>query len=201
MLCLLSQSIIIMNYNIIIMPKKYEVQKLILQALEKEDLSRINLLHDIRKDSGLSISDKTLNESLIHLLRKNKVGVVGYDLGIYDGVNRVQSMKADGIIFSRFKNDPFEIGILISKLESEDIESVRNSIQRLKMIFKNKISYLDDIDRDMDYDETFNKIMHYINIQDENKKRVMTQKFALALSDEKESFETIRQLIAIFRVK
>lgn len=183
------------------MPKKYEVQKLILQALDKEDLSRINLLHNIRKDSGLSISDKTLNESLIHLLRQNKVGVVGYDLGIYDGVNRVQSMKADGIMFSRFKNDPFEIGILISKLESEDIENVRNSIQRLKMIFKNKISYLDDIDRDIDSDETFNKIMHYINIQDENKKRVMTQKFALALSDENESFETLRQLIAIFRIK
>lgn len=183
------------------MPKKYEVQKLILQALENGDLSRIDLLHSIRKESGLSISDKTLNESLIYLLRQNKVGVVGYDLKIYDGLSRVQSMKADGIIFTRFKNDSFEIGILISKLESEDIENVRNAIHRLKIIFKNKISYLEDINLDGDSDATFNKIMHYINIQDDNQKRVMTQKFALALSDEKDSTETLRQLIAIFGIK
>ncbi|MDP3034375.1 MAG: hypothetical protein Q8M97_04600 [Methanobacteriaceae archaeon] len=183
------------------MPKKYEVQNLILQALENRDLSRIELLHSIRKESGLSISDKTLNESLIYLLRQHKVGVVGYDLKIYDGLSRVQSMKADGIIFTRFKNDSFEIGILISKLESEDIENVRNAINRLKIIFKNKISYLEDINLDGDSDATFNKIMHYINIQDDNQKRVMTQKFALALSDEKDSTETLRQLIAIFGIK
>lgn len=182
------------------MPKKYEVQKFILQALEGKDLSKMDLLHNTRKESGFSISDKTLNESLIHLLRQNKVGVVGYDLGIYDGIKRVQSMKADGIIFSRFKNDPFEVGILIGKLESEDIEDARKAMHRLKMIFKNKINTLPDIKSDTDTDEIFNKIMHYINIQNENQKRIMTQKFALALSDEKESTETLRQLIAVLRL-
>ena len=131
------------QYNL--MPKKYEVQKFILQALERKDLSKMDLLHNTRKESGFSISDKTLNESLIHLLRQNKVGVVGYDLAIYDGIKRVQSMKADGIIFSRFKNDPFEVGILIGKLESEDIEDARKAMHRLKMIFKNKISTLSRI--------------------------------------------------------
>jgi hypothetical protein len=183
------------------MPKKYEVRKLILQALDSGDLSKIELLHRTRKDSGLSISDKSLNESLIHLLMQNEIGVVGYDLKIYDGIQRVQSMKADGIIFSRFKIDPFEIGILFSKLESENIEDARNAMQRLKMIIRNKINDLGDMaPSDKDHDEIFNKIIHNINIQEENQKRVMIQKFALALSDDKESMNTLRQLMAVFRI-
>lgn len=183
------------------MPRKYEVRNLILDALGENDLSRVDLMKTARKESGLTISDKTLNEALINLLRENVIGVVGYDLKIYDGVNRVQSMKSDGIIFSKFKNDQFETSLLIHKLESEDIEELRNSAYRLKILFKNKIRHSKlDLESNKDTDEVFNKIIRYISIQDEPQKRIMTQKLALALSDEKESDETLRQLLAFLRI-
>ncbi|MCK9151290.1 hypothetical protein [Methanobacterium alcaliphilum] len=183
------------------MPRKYEVRNLILDALGENDLSRVDLMKTARKKSGLTISDKTLNEALIKLLRENVIGVVGYDIKIYNGVKRVQSMKSDGIIFSKFKNDQFETSLLIHKLESEDIEEVRNAAYRLKMLFKNKFSQLKlASEPNNDIDEVFNKIIRYINIQDEPQKRIMTQKLALALSDEKESNETLRQLLAFLRI-
>ncbi|MBV1767854.1 MAG: hypothetical protein KUA29_06110 [Methanobacterium sp.] len=51
------------------MPRKYEVHHLIIQSLEEKDLSRIELLKKVRKKSGLTVSDKTLNEALMRLLR------------------------------------------------------------------------------------------------------------------------------------
>ena len=85
------------------MPKKYNVSYLILEMLSENDLAKHDLLRKIKTMYDLSISDKTLNESLVKLLRNYKIYVVGYDLSIYDGAKRVQSLKSDGIIFSKFK--------------------------------------------------------------------------------------------------
>ncbi len=81
------------------MSKKYDIKSLILEILSENDFAKYELSHKIRTIYGLSISDKTLNESLIKLLYTSKIEVVGYDLSIYDGVKRVQSFKSDGIIF------------------------------------------------------------------------------------------------------
>lgn len=85
------------------MPKKYNVSYLILEMLSENDLAKHDLLRKIKTIYDLSISDKTLNESLVKLLRNSEICVVGYDLSIYDGAKRVQSLKSDGIIFSKFK--------------------------------------------------------------------------------------------------
>ena len=85
------------------MSKKYNVKSLILELLYENDLAKHDLSRKIKTIYGLSISDKTLNESLVKLLRNSEIYVVGYDLSIYDGVKRVQSLKSDGIIFSKFE--------------------------------------------------------------------------------------------------
>lgn len=83
------------------MSKKYNVKSLILDLLSENDLAKHELLRRIRTTYGLSISDKTLNESLVKLLRDSNICVIGYDLSIYDGAKRVQSLKSDGIIFTK----------------------------------------------------------------------------------------------------
>lgn len=85
------------------MSKKYNVKSLILEMLSENDLAKHDLLRKIKTIHGLSISDKTLNEALIKLLRDSEIQVVGYDLSIYDGAKRVQSLKSEGIIFAKFE--------------------------------------------------------------------------------------------------
>lgn len=85
------------------MSKGYNVKSLILELLSENDLAKYELLLKIKTNYGLSISNKTLNESLIRLLQNSEICVVGYDLSIYDGSKRIQSLKSDGIIFSKFK--------------------------------------------------------------------------------------------------
>lgn len=87
------------------MPKKYNVKSLILEILSENDFAKHDLLRKIKTNYGISISDKTLNEVLVKLLRDSEIRVVGYDLSIYDGAKRVQSLKSKGIIFSKFKKE------------------------------------------------------------------------------------------------
>jgi len=163
----------------------------------------MQLLSEVRHNSGLSVSDKTLNEAIVSLLRENEIGVVGYDLSIYDGVNRVQSLKSDGILFSLVKKDQLEIGILLSKLDSENLDEARNAFTQLGMIFRNKITKLieegalEQISSEK-ISDLFNKIVKYMAAQEPNQKRNILQKFAWGLSDEKDSNETLKQLLAIF---
>ena len=54
------------------MPKNYNMKEMILELLEGKELSKKELLEDIRKKSNRSTSDKTLNESLMILLKEKK---------------------------------------------------------------------------------------------------------------------------------
>ena len=184
------------------MPRKYEVHHVIIQSLEEKDLSRVDLLKQVRKKSGLTVSDKTLNEALMRLLRDNKITVTGYDIGIYEGISRVQSMKSDGIIFSKVNTDPIEIGIFLKKLESDNLEEAKKALHKLKILFRIKMNLISGNENSgpEKLDEMFTKILRYMNTQDLNQKRIITQRLSWALSDEKDSKETLKQLVAALRL-
>ena len=104
------------------MPKNYNMKEIILELLAGKELSKKELLENIRKESLRSTSDKTLNESLMMLLKERKIYITNYDFSIYDGVKRIQSIKPEGIVFGLMKTDFVEIETLIKLLESDDVE-------------------------------------------------------------------------------
>ena len=120
------------------MPKNYNLKELILESLDGRELSKKTLLEDIRKVSERSTSDKTLNESLMSLLKEKKIYITNYDFSIYEDVKRIQSIKPDGIVFGLMKTDFVEIETLIKQLESNDSNEVRNASSKLKRNFRNK---------------------------------------------------------------
>ena len=87
------------------MPKNYNMKEIILELLKSKELSKKELLENIRSKSNRSTSDKTLNESLMVLLKEKKIYITSYDFGIYDGVKRIQSIKPEGIVFGLMKTD------------------------------------------------------------------------------------------------
>ena len=66
------------------MPKNYNMKEIILELLDGKELSKKELLEDIRNKSNRSTSDKTLNESLMILLKEKKIYITSYDFGIYE---------------------------------------------------------------------------------------------------------------------
>lgn len=54
------------------MPKNYNMKEIILELLATRELSKKELLENIRKKSERSTSDKTLNESLMVLLKRKE---------------------------------------------------------------------------------------------------------------------------------
>ena len=168
------------------MPRNYKLKELILETLDEKELSKKELLGHIMTNSHMNISDKTFNESLMNLLRDGKICMIGYDFGIYQDVKRIQSIRPDGIIFSLVKTDFFEIESLIKKLESGNEEEVKNASYKLKRIFRNKISELEKngvILEVKSADTLFNRIIYYIDSQQEKQKKILTTKLAWSLSD------------------
>jgi hypothetical protein len=168
------------------MPRNYKLKELILETLDENELSKKELLGHIMTNSHMNISDKTFNESLMNLLRDGKICMIGYDFGIYQDVKRIQSIRPDGIIFSLVKTDFFEIESLIKKLEGGNEEEVKNASYKLKRIFRNKISELEKngvILEVKSADTLFNRIIYYIDSQQEKQKKILTTKLAWSLSD------------------
>ncbi len=169
------------------MPKNYNMKEIILELLAGRELSKKELLENIRKESERSTSDKTLNESLMVLLKEKKIYITNYDFSIYNGVKRIQSIKPEGIVFGLMKTDFVEIETLIKLLESDDVEVVRNASSKLKKNFRNKIDDLksrDSFEVEEDLDTLFNKTIFYIYSQTEDQKRILINKFAWSLSNE-----------------
>lgn len=168
------------------MPRNYKLKELILQALDEKELSRKELLGYIMRNSKMNISDKTFNESLMNLLKEGKICMIGYDFGIYHDVKRIQSIRPDGIIFSLVKTDFFEIESLIKKLGSGNEEEVKNASYKLKRIFRKKIKELEEegiILEKENADTLFNRIIYYIDSQQEKQKKILATKLAWSLSD------------------
>ncbi|MDD1773967.1 MAG: hypothetical protein LUQ24_00380 [Methanobacterium sp.] len=168
------------------MPRNYKLKELILETLDEKELSKKELLGHIMSNSHMNISDKTFNESLMSLLKDGKICMIGYDFSIYNDVKRIQSIRPDGIIFSLVKTDFFEIESLIKKLDSGNEEEVRNSSYKLKRIFRNKINELEEegiIQNVESADTLFNRIVYYIDSQQDKQKKILNTKLAWSLSD------------------
>ena len=180
------------------MPKNYNLKELILESLDGRELSKKTLLEDIRKVSERSTSDKTLNESLMSLLKEKKIYITNYDFSIYEDVKRIQSIKPDGIVFGLMKTDFVEIETLIKQLESNDSNEVRNASSKLKRNFRNKIEDLKSrgsFQMVEDVDTLFNKTIFYIYSQPEDQKRILINKFAWGLSNEEGSTDLFGDII------
>ena len=180
------------------MPKNYNMKEIILELLATRELSKKELLENIRKKSERSTSDKTLNESLMILLKEKKIYITNYDFSIYNGVKRIQSIKPEGIVFGLMKTDFVEIETLIKLLENDDVNVVRNASSKLKKNFRNKIDDLRSrhaLDMDEDIDTLFNKTIFYIYSQTEDQKRILINKFAWSLSNEEGSVDLFEDIL------
>jgi len=180
------------------MPKNYNMKEIILELLVARELSKKELLENIRKKSERSTSDKTLNESLMVLLKEKKIYITNYDFSIYNGVKRIQSIKPEGIVFGLMKTDFVEIETLIKLLENDDVDVVRNASSKLKKNFRNKIDDLKSrhsFEMEEDIDTLFNKTIFYIYSQTEDQKRILINKFAWSLSNEEGSVDLFEDIL------
>ncbi|MCQ8904715.1 MAG: hypothetical protein NQU45_03235 [Methanothermobacter sp.] len=178
------------------MPRKYNIDRVILEVLQDGDLSRVELGERVRSKTGFAVTDKTINEAIFKLLKASRITVTGYDLSIYNGVERVQSLKPDGIVFGLLERDPLEINLLIRRLESENLHESESALNKLKKIFMTKTG-----DLGVDAEGIFSLIVNEILSLGSDQKRVITQKLAYALSDEEDAPEQLRHLITYFEIR
>ncbi|MDI9615559.1 hypothetical protein [Methanothermobacter sp.] len=178
------------------MPRKYNIDRVILEILQDGDLSRAEIVDRIRSRIEFSVTDKTINEAIFKLLKASRITVTGYDLGIYNGVDRVQSLKPDGIMFGLVQRDPLEMNLLIRKLESENLHESESALNKLRKIFRAKTAKIG-----VDAEDIFGMIINEILSLDPDQKRIMTQKLAYALSDEDDAHEQLRHLITYFEIR
>ena len=180
------------------MPKNFNMKEIILELLDGRELSKKELLEEIRRESERSTSDKTLNESVMTLLREKKIYITNYDFSIYNDVKRIQSIKPEGIVFGLMKTDFVEIETLIKLLESNDVDEVKTASSKLKMNFRNKIEELrlrGSLFRDEDLDTMFNRTIFYIYSQSDDQKRILINKLAWSLSNENGSLDLFEDLL------
>jgi len=184
------------------MSKNRKLKELTLKIIGENELSRKKLLEEIRKQSN--ISDKTLNEILMSFLKEGKIYITGYDFDVYNGIKRIQSIKSDGIIFGIIKTDPLKIGLLISQLESNDSEKVKEASHKLRIIFRGKMDEIEIIDpsENANIKNTtllFNKIIYYLHTQPQDQKNVLKNKLAWSLSSEEGSTDLLKSLISYIK--
>ena len=180
------------------MPKNYNMKEMILDLLDGKELSKKELLEEIRKESERSTSDKTLNESVMNLLKEKRIYITNYDFAIYNGVKRIQSIKPEGIVFGLMKTDFVEIETLIKLLESNNVDDVKSASSKLKRNFRNKMDDLmsrKSFEGREDLDTLFNKTIFHIYSQTEDQKRILINKLAWSLSNEDGSVDLFEDII------
>jgi len=176
------------------MPRN-NLRELTLEVIQENELSKRKILGVLRKKSGRSVSDKTLNEILMSLLKEEEIYITGYDFNIYNRMKRIQSIKADGIVFGQIKNNHLEVGFLLNQLESKDPVEVKESLNKLIIIFRRKVEESNEIEI-KNINLLFNKIMYCINNQAKDQKTVLINKLAWSLSSEDRSGELLKSFIS-----
>ncbi len=177
------------------MPRKYNIDQIILRLLAEDDLSRREIAEKTREALGKSVSDKSINEALMKLLEDGKVQVVDYDLSVYNSVKRIQSIKSDGIVFGLMRKDPFKIFMLFRRMESEDAEAER-AYKKLRRLFRAKMAVAGMKDYTL-----FDRMMNEIFIMDSKNKDRIIRRLSWALSDEKGSLDYFKDLIHYYKVR
>jgi len=178
------------------MSKNSGLRELTLKIIGEKELSKRKLLEEIRKTSN--ISDKTLNEILMSFLKDKKIYIIGYDFDVYEGIKRIQSIKSEGIVFGLIRTEPLDINILLKKLDSEDPIELKDAFYKLKIIFRQKISEINNSNTSFDLydsDTLFNRIILHIKSRPKNQKETLQNKLALGLSNERNSLELLEHLI------
>ncbi|MDI6723636.1 MAG: hypothetical protein QMD61_03200 [Methanobacterium sp.] len=178
------------------MSKNSGLRELTLKIIGEKELSKRKLLEEIRKTSN--ISDKTLNEILMSFLKDKKIYIIGYDFDVYEGIKRIQSIKSEGIVFGLIRTEPLDINILLKKLDSEDPIELKDAFYKLKIIFRQKISEINNSNMSFDLydsDTLFNRIILHIKSRPKNQKETLQNKLALGLSNERNSLELLEHLI------
>ena len=184
--------------GVMVMPKNYNLRKLILEILEGEELSKKKILETIRKKSGICTSDKTFNESLMNLLHEGQIYIVDYDFAIYNGVKRIQSIRPEGIVFGVSKMDFVEIETIFKQMESNNHEEVYRASKNLKRIFRRKMEELQSkgiLSNSNGADAFFDQTIFYMNSMGEKQKRSLRNKLAWSLSNNKGSLELFKNII------
>jgi hypothetical protein len=125
------------------MPKTYNLKEPILEMLKENDLSLKTISNRVKEQSDEEILDKTINESLMGLLKEGRIEIIDYDFDVY-GRRRMQSIKIYGIVFGSVKTGPFEIEVLIRQLESDDLKKAMKAHKILKKKFKMKIREIEN---------------------------------------------------------
>ncbi|MBV1729097.1 MAG: hypothetical protein KUA33_02425, partial [Methanobacterium sp.] len=76
------------------------------------------------------------------------------------------------------------------------------ALHKLKILFRTKMNLISGNENSVPekFDEMFTKILRYMNTQDFDQKRIITQRLAWALSDEKDSQEILKQLLNALRI-
>mgnify|MGYP000954044954 CR=1 FL=1 len=155
------------------MPKNYNFKGSILELLDDKELSKKEIFNEIRSESEVLTSDKTLNESLM-----------------------IQSIKTEGLVFGRVKLDFIELSALIKQLESSDVAEVNDASLKLKSIFKMRVNEVGDDSINLKgLDDLFNRMIYYMDSQKEDQKRVLLKKLAWSLSNEKGSDKTFKNIL------
>lgn len=178
------------------MSKNSGLRELTLKIIGDKELSKRKLLEEIRKTSN--ISDKTLNEILMSFLKDKKIYIIGYDFDVYEGIKRIQSIKSEGIVFGLIRTEPLDINILLHKLDSDDPIELKEAFYKLKIIFRQKISEMNNSNLPFDLhnsDTMFNRIILHIKSRPKHQKDTLQNKLALGLSNEKNSTELLEHLI------
>lgn len=94
------------------------------------------------------------------------------------------------------QRDPIEMNILIRKLESENLHESESALKRLKKIFMAKTAEMG-----VDAEGIFRMIINEILSLEPDQRRVITQKLAVALSDDEEAAEQLKHLITYFEIR
>ncbi len=186
------------------MPKNYNLRKLIMEILEGNELSKKNILEVVRSRSGMAISDKTFNESLMVLLREGQIYIAGYDFSIYDSVKRIQSVRPDGIVFGISRMDFVETETILKQMESNNQESVLHASKKLKRMFRRKLEQIkkdEGIDFNSSPDSLFNKTIYYMNSLPDEPKRSLRNKLAWSLSNNKGANEMFKSITSFIESK
>ncbi|MDI6881504.1 MAG: hypothetical protein QMC86_01515 [Methanothermobacter sp.] len=178
------------------MPRKYNIDQIILRLLAEDDLSRREIAEKTREALGKSVSDKSINEALMKLLEDGKVQVVDYDLSVYNSVKRIQSIKSDGIVFGLMRKDPFKIFMLFRRMESEDAGEAERAYKKLRRLFRAKMAVAGMKDYTL-----FDRMMNEIFIMDSKNKDRIIRRLSWALSDEKGSLDYFKDLIHYYKVR
>lgn len=184
------------------MPKNYNLRKVILDVLEKDELSKKKILEIIRSQSVVTTSDKTFNESLMSLLREGKIYIADYDFSIYDGVKRIQSIRPEGIVFGISRMDFVEIETVIKQMESNDHEEVYKASKNLKRVFRRKIDEIQSEGGQVietGADSLFNQTIFYMNSLGEEPKRNLRNKLAWSLSNNKGSLDLFKSIVSFIQ--